>query len=69
MRKLSTLNFELWFLNKNPALCAVACNASYTYEIIKETEKAMQVKIDSPERSKLKAEWIQWIPKSAVSNY
>lgn len=69
MKKLTDVNFELWFLNKNSALCAAACNSSYTYEIVKETEKAVCFKLDSKERNPLKGEWLQWVPKSAVSNY
>ncbi len=69
MKKLTDVNFELWFLGKNPALCAAACNAAYTYEVVKESEKAVCFKIDSERRSPLKGEWLQWIPKCAVKNY
>lgn len=68
-KKLVNVNWELWFINKHPALCAAACNPTYTYEIVKETEKAVLFKLDSEERSPLKCDWFQWVPKSAMRNF
>lgn len=69
MKQLFDLNLALWFLNKNQCLCAAACNAAYYYEEIKETEKAIQIRIISKDWSKLEASrknWTVWIPKSAI---
>ena len=56
-----------WFLNKNKPLLAVASASDYSYSIINESEKAIQLKIDSKRRSPLKGDWLQWIPKSAIN--
>lgn len=70
MKKVSELVFEGWYQEiiwkKDTPFTMIQSNASYTYEVVKETEKAVQIKIDSKERSPLKPDWFKWIPKSAI---
>ena len=70
MKKLHEMEFKLWFLMKqsNAALINASNYTDWEYEVIKETEKAIQIKLDRPNRSSLKADWHQWIPKSAIEN-
>ncbi len=69
MKKLVDLKLAMWFLNKNQYLLAAACNVAYEYEELKETEKAIQIRIISKDWSKLEAarkNWTVWVPKSAI---
>lgn len=69
MKKLNDLEISNWFLFKDKYLTAAYVNDSYEYEIIAETEKAIQIKIISKDWSKLEAarkNWTKWIPKSAI---
>ena len=66
MKKLTTVNFEHWFVMKmKPWEVAAACNAAYMYEIEKETEKAICFRIFNPD-VKLKKGFTMWAPKSAI---
>lgn len=74
MKKLVDLNLKDWFIMKqSKAFIEVSINPKWTYEVINETEKAIQIKIDKPNRldcldpivAKL-SEWKMWIPKSAI---
>ena len=69
MKKLSSIELELWFTNKDKYLTAAMCNASYFYEVVTETEKAVQIKIESSswnDYQKATKNWTKWIPKSAI---
>jgi hypothetical protein len=69
MAKLNELKLEGWFTNKDRYLLAALANNAYEYEIIGETEKAIQIKIISKDWSKYEAatkNWTKWIPKSAI---
>ena len=55
-----------WFVEKNEALLCAGVYVDWTYEVVKETEKAIQFKLDRPRRSKLKSDWLIWIPKSII---
>lgn len=45
MKKLVDLNIEGWFLMKNKVFTTASINVDYDYEVVKETEKAVQIKI------------------------
>ena len=69
MKKLNDLKIAQWFLFKDNYLTAAYVNEAYEYEIIAETEKAIQINIISKDWSKLEAarkSWKKWIPKSAL---
>lgn len=67
MKKLFDLATTLkpWFINKDKYLLAAGCNNEYEYEIIAETEKAIQIQIYSTKKTI--NNWTKWIPKSAIS--
>lgn len=63
------MQFTTWFLMKqsNAALINASNYTDWEYEVIKETEKAIQIKLDRPNRISFN-DWNQWIPKSAIEN-
>lgn len=69
---LHELELAPWVWAKNRALCAVANWNDNLFEIVNESEKAIQIKIIQPSKGevyeKLHGEWLQWLPKSAVLN-
>ena len=67
MMKLFDLvtTLEPWFLAKDKYLAAAGCNNNYEYEIIKETEKAIQIQIYSSKKTI--NNWTKWIPKSVIA--
>lgn len=71
MKKLVDLELKNWWLFKNAPLTAASCNASYYYEVTRETEKAILIHIISKSWSKLEAsrkDWNVWIPKSVIES-
>lgn len=66
MDKLANLRLERWFLDKqSEAFVTASVNTAYKYEIAKETEKAIQIKIIR-ESAMPVSDWLVWIPKSAI---
>lgn len=69
MMKMTELKLAGWFRSKDNCLLAALCDKSYEYEIINETEKAIQIRIISTKWSKYERamkDWTKWIPKSAI---
>lgn len=73
MKKLTDLTLTNWFMIKQSNAFINACiNPKYTYEVINETEKAIQIRIEKPDKIELPKEvayineWKMWIPKSAI---
>lgn len=66
MNKLFDLvtKLEPWFTAKDKYLLAAGCNSDYEYEIIKETEKAIQIQIYCTKKTI--NNWTKWIPKSVI---
>ena len=66
MKKLIDLRLKPWFEEKqSDAFVSAGANAAYTFEVIKETEKAIQISIYK--RGK-EMDWKMWFPKSVVTN-
>ncbi len=69
MKEFRKIKFANWFENKlmkeSYNTCAMV-NDGFTFEVIKETEKALQIKIINTK--KLCSFWNIWCPKSAIEN-
>lgn len=64
-----SIKFENWFENKlmkDSWNTSAMVNDGFTYEVIKETEKAVQIEITNTH--KLASSWTIWAPKSAIKN-
>lgn len=69
MKKLTSLELKEWFVAKiSTPLAAASVNTDYGYEIIKETEKAIQIRIVNTKKAIKTGEWLEWIPKSAIKS-
>lgn len=67
MKELFDIKLHAWFENKQHAsFIAASINPDYKFEVIKETEKAIQ--IDIINEHKMINNWTMWIPKSAIRN-
>ena len=58
-------SLKIWFFNDKTtaAFKAAAVNAAYGYEVEKETEKAIQIRIYKKE---IPTDWLIWFPKSVI---
>ena len=69
MTEFRDLQFESWFENKlmkDTWNVSAMVNDGFTAEIVKETEKAVQIKITNTH--KVLSHWELWCPKSAIKN-
>ena len=55
----------MWFLEKDVYLAAALCNVAYEFEQVRETEKAIEIKITNSSK-KFNNTWTKWIPKSLM---
>ena len=55
----------MWFINKDKYLLAAACNVAFTYEVVAETEKAIQIEITNNSKA-MHNKFTKWIPKSIM---
>lgn len=58
-------HLPMWFINKDKYLLAAACNVAFTYEIVAETEKAIQIEVTNNAKA-LHNTFTKWIPKSIM---
>lgn len=65
-RQLADLNFKMWWFDKQSTpFIHASVNAAYTYDVIRETEKAIQIRINKPSIFD-DGSWKMWIPKSVI---
>lgn len=74
--KLIDMEIASWMIGKLPDPFTCACiNGNYCFEVTKETEKAIQIRIWVEKPVTLKqqisgtyetSKWFQWLPKSAI---
>ncbi len=55
----------MWFLERDVYLAAALCNVDYKFEQVRETERAIEVKI-TYSKNNLTSPWTKWIPKSLL---
>ena len=69
MKKFSGVKFKSWFtMNKMESWeLASLVNASYKFEVVQESEKAVKLHVFDPNR-KLSQGWTKWYPKSLIEN-
>ena len=60
-------SLKIWFFNNktSAAFQAASVNAAYGYEIEKETEKAIMIRIY---KNGDPMNWVEWFPKSVIEN-
>lgn len=69
MKKLFDIELVGWFLMKqSSAFMAASVNSAYVYEVINETEKAIQISITKKDAVLPRGEWKMWLPKSVIKN-
>lgn len=71
MKRLWDLQIKLWAMKSN-ALLSASVNTEYFYEVVNQTEKAIQIHIvrKTNRGNTIDHDWKVWLPKSAVcENY
>ena len=69
MKEFRNIKFKEWFENKlmkEAWNTHAMVNDGFTFEVVRETEKALQIKINNTK--KLLSHWEIWCPKSAIEN-
>lgn len=69
MKDFRKIKFAKWFENKlmkDPWNTAAMVNNGFEFEVLKETEKAVQIKIINT--NKFMSSWNIWAPKSSIEN-
>lgn len=69
MKDFRNIKFKSWFENKlmkDAWNTAAMVNNGFAYEVEKETEKAILIRVTNT--NKLASSWTIWAPKSAIEN-
>lgn len=67
-KKFCEVKFKSWIIEKLESwVVAASVNTAYRFEVLKETEKAVQLHIFNP-NNKLNNGFDKWLPKSSIEN-